>query len=201
MSTTEEAGGLQQQRRRAVFSRAAAEVARAAAAPLLKRDQPPVFDHTLPDSDKGMRLLVALTKKMEEDSRTEADVARVAAGLPDDFKKRLNQYFRKSSELLRHFFGLRDMMESGGGSETGGDTGGASHKRDDEQKLARIVKGMEGVYREMEEMRKELPQTESGEVMRKMCLPVMDQLDWAFKIHRDGSGGGGGGFVTVEEIG
>jgi transcription initiation factor TFIIH subunit 1 len=34
-----------------------------------------------------------------------------------------------------------------------------------------------------------------------MCLPIMDQLDWAFKLHREGSGGGGGGgFVAVEEL-
>jgi transcription initiation factor TFIIH subunit 1 len=53
----------------------------------------------------------------------------------------------------------------------------------------------------MEGMRRDLPQTETGEMMRKMCLPIMDQLDWAFKLHREGSGGGGGGgFVTVDEL-
>jgi hypothetical protein len=64
------------------------------------------------------------------------------------------------------------------------------------EKLGRIVQGLEAVYREMEQMRKELPQTEMGEVMRKMCLPIMDQLDNAFQLHREGSGTGGG-FVTV----
>jgi transcription initiation factor TFIIH subunit 1 len=65
-------------------------------------------------------------------------------------------------------------------------------------KLKRIVQGLEDVYREMEGMRKDLPQTELGEKMRKMCLPIMDQLDWAFKLNRDSSGSGGG-FVTVND--
>jgi hypothetical protein len=49
----------------------------------------------------------------------------------------------------------------------------------------------------MEEMRRKLPQTSDGELMRKMCLPLMRQLDWAFKLYREGTGGGGGGFVAV----
>ena len=57
---------------------------------------------------------------------------------------------------------------------------------------------METLYRDMEGVRRGLPQSETGEMMRKMYLPIMDQLDWAFKLHREGSGGGGGGgFVTV----
>jgi transcription initiation factor TFIIH subunit 1 len=61
---------------------------------------------------------------------------------------------------------------------------------------------MEKLYRELEEMRKMFPPTETGELQRKMCLPIMEQLDWAFKLHREGTGGGsrGGGFVTVEEL-
>jgi transcription initiation factor TFIIH subunit 1 len=61
---------------------------------------------------------------------------------------------------------------------------------------------METVYREMDEMRKEQEATgRTGETMRKMCLQIMDQLDWAFKLHREGTGsGGGGGFVTIEEF-
>ena len=68
------------------------------------------------------------------------------------------------------------------------------------QKLQKIVNGLEVVYREMEGVRKSLPQTEIGETMRKMYLPIMDQLDWAIKLHREGTGGGSsGGFVTVED--
>jgi len=59
---------------------------------------------------------------------------------------------------------------------------------------------METFYREMEGMRKDLPETETGRLMSKMFLPIMEQLDWAFKLHRERIGGsGGGGFVDVEE--
>jgi len=51
----------------------------------------------------------------------------------------------------------------------------------------------------MEIIRKGLPLSKSGEIMRKMCLPIMHQLDYAFKLNRDGAGGGGG-FVTVEAL-
>ena len=105
--------------------------------------------------------------------------------LPEDFRKRLNTYFRRTSELLRHFYGLRKLEAQGNYQNS--------------QKLGRIVQGLEAVYREMETMRKGLPQTEAGEMMRKMCLPIMDQLDWAFQLHRDRNGGAGG-FVTVEDL-
>lgn len=61
---------------------------------------------------------------------------------------------------------------------------------------------METVYRDIEGMRKELEATgETGEIMRKMCLQIMDQVERAFKLHREGTGGnGGGGFVTIEEF-
>jgi hypothetical protein len=51
----------------------------------------------------------------------------------------------------------------------------------------------------MEKVRKELPQNEDGEMMRKMCLPIMDQLDCAFKLHRETASGASssGGFVDV----
>jgi transcription initiation factor TFIIH subunit 1 len=102
--------------------------------------------------------------------------------LPSEFREKLQIYFRRCSELLRHFFALRQMKNSG-------------------EKLARIVLGMETFYRELDTMRKSFPHTDAGNMMQKMCLPLMDQLDWAFKLHREGSGvGGGGGFVTVEEI-
>lgn len=137
----------------------------------------------------GKELLSALTKKMAQDSQTEAASLEMVNKLPEDFRKKLQTYFRRSSELLRHFFGLRKLSEE----STAG-------QQQHNQKLARIVRGMETFYREMEAFRKDLPETESGQMMRKMCLPIMHQLDWAFKLHRERSGGGGGGgFVDVDE--
>lgn len=142
-----------------------------------------------PPDALGRELLSALTKKMANDSKTEAASLEMVNMLPEDFRQRLQTYFGRSSELLRHFFGLRRLEQ-----ETSNGNSGVHA-----QKLARIVRGMETFYREMEVMRKDLPQTETGELMRKMCLPIMGQLDWAFKLHREGSGGGGGGgFVAVD---
>jgi len=140
--------------------------------------------HCFPSPKLGLKLLQALTGKMAQDARTDSESMAIVDKLPSEFRDQLQNHFKRSSELLRHFFGLRRLEAKG------------SKKHSD--KLARIVKGMETFYREMEKMRKGLPQTESGEVMRKMCLPIMKQLDWAFKLHREGSGGSGGGFVTVE---
>lgn len=109
-----------------------------------------------PPAALGRELLSALTKKMAEDSRTEAASLEVVNSLPEDFRKRLQTYFRRSSELLRHFFGLRRLEAKGSSGHS--------------QKLARIVLGLETVYREMEGMRKALPQTEMGEMMRKVCI-------------------------------
>lgn len=139
----------------------------------------------LPPNAFGRKLLESLSNKMEKDAQTEADALAVVDTLPEDFKKRLNTYFRRSSELLRHFFGLRKLEAQGNYQNS--------------EKLARIVQGLEAVYREMEAMRKDLPQTEAGEMMRKMCLPIMDQLDCAFQLHRDKSGGAGG-FVSIEYL-
>ena len=148
-----------------------------------------------PTAALGRELLAALTKKMAQDSRTEAASLEMVHKLPEDFRKNLHAYFRRSSELLRHFFGLRKVLEEQGQGQ------GGTRSSDSSQKLARIVAGMETFYREMEGMRKAFPQSETGELMRKMCLPIMDQLDWAFQLHREGSGGGGGGgFVAVDEI-
>ena len=176
-------------KRDAVFSQAMATKMRTLAAPYLSKgngggDPAPQQD-CFPPPALGRELLSALTKKMAADAQTEADAVAVVNALPEDFKKRLTLYFRRSSELLRHFFGLRKLQAQGNFKNS--------------QKLARIVQGLEAVYREMETMRKELPQTEAGEMMRKMCLPIMDQLDWAFQLHREGSGGGGG-FVVVEDL-
>jgi transcription initiation factor TFIIH subunit 1 len=52
---------------------------------------------------------------------------------------------------------------------------------------------MEKVHGEMYELTRNLPLVES-----KMFKPIMDNLDWAFKLHReDSSKGGKGGFVPV----
>jgi transcription initiation factor TFIIH subunit 1 len=182
--TDEEAG-----KRHAVFGQAMAAKTQALLQSLSASEESKRCLQTscFPPAALGRELLSALTKKMAQDSRTEAASLEVVNRLPAEFRERLQSYFRRSSELLRHFFGLRRL-------EAQGSTGHG-------QKLARIVLGMETVYREMEGMRKDLPQTENGEMMRKMCLPIMDQLDWAFKLHREGSGGGGGGgFVAVEEL-
>ena len=158
-----------------------------------------------PPPKLGRELLTALTKKMVEDSRTDAASLEIVNRLPDDFRNRLQAYFRRSSELLRHFFALRRLEEEHRGTsgsnagESGGGGGSSNVSGGYSQKLSRINSAMASFYREMEEMRRNLPQTETGEMMRKMCLPIMDQLHWAFKLHREGSGGGGGGFVDVEE--
>uniref|UniRef100_A0A7S4RRM8 BSD domain-containing protein n=1 Tax=Ditylum brightwellii TaxID=49249 RepID=A0A7S4RRM8_9STRA len=157
------------------------------------------LDGAFPPPAVGVTILGALTSKMAADSKTESDIQRMASGLPEDFKKRLTSFFRRSSELLRHFFGLRRVMEQRKKKSSINEDDGAQRTEEETSKLQRVVQGMEAVYREMEVMRKELPQSETGEIMRKMCLPIMDQLDCAFQLHRDGSGGGGG-FVTVEEI-
>ena len=133
----------------------------------------------LPPAQLGRELLSVLTRRMASDAKTDADRHREIDRLDSSFREKLHTYFRRSSELLRHFYGLRSQDDAGSN-----------------RKLLRIVEGLEAVYREMEAVRKQLPQDEDGETMRKMCLPIMDQLDWAFQQHRDSSGG----FVTVEEI-
>jgi len=148
------------------------------------------IDNAFPDPTFGHILLLALTDHMVRDSRTDKDTAKMTKALPLEFRNRLTSYTRRSSELLRHFFALRHVMENEKKIKTVGSKSS--------QKLKKIVMGMEGVYREMEGTRKGLPQTELGEQMRKMCLPIMDQLDWAFKLNRDSSGSGGG-FVTVKD--
>jgi transcription initiation factor TFIIH subunit 1 len=178
-------------KRNAFFATSMVAKVNALAASVRDCQQGTILEDAFPPPNLGRDLLMALTNKMAEDSKTDADALEVVKSLPEDFKKRLHSYFRRSSELLRHFFGLRRLAEAqGGGSYT--------------QKLQRIVQGMETVYREMEGMRRELGKTKSGEIMQimqKMCLQIMEQLDSAFKLHREGSGsGGGGGFVAIEEF-
>jgi len=152
-------------------------------------------DETFPPPELAKELLGALTKKMAQDSKTDEDALAIVNNLPEDFKKRLHSYFRRSSELLRHFFGLRKLAETSQGT-TSDQINGYS------QKQRRIVTGMETVYREMEEIRKELETTgETGTLMRKMYLQIMEQLNWVFKLNREAAGrGGGGGFVTLEQF-
>lgn len=156
------------------------------------------LENAFPDPNFGKALLEALTKHMVLDSMTEKDTAKMAKSLPEEFRKKLTSYTRRSNELLRHFFALRHVMETEKKLKQKMKGGGATGKVQSSQKLKKIVAAMEGVYREMEGMRKDLPQSEQGEQMRKMCLPIMDNLDWAFKLNRDSSDRGGG-FVTVED--
>lgn len=160
-------------KRKAVFAKAMANKMRNLAAPYLAAKENAIAATTqatpsLPPSTLGRELLAALTNKMAADAQTEADALAVVDALPEAFKKRLNTYFRRSSELLRHFYGLRKLEAQGNYQNS--------------QKLGRIVQGLEAVYREMEAMRKELPQTEAGEMMRKMCLPIMDQVSALLEI-------------------
>lgn len=189
--------------RRAVFCKVITSKSQEMAAPVLERDKKgappsslPILDNTLPSPQLGRELLVALTKKMLAGARSDADAVKMASDLPENFRLNLVAYFRRSSELLRHFFGITNAMKEEDSSSL--------EDESQKKKIKRIVEGMEAVYREMEATRNSLPQTESGEIMRKMCLPIMDQLDWAFKLHgqlhRDGSGGGSGGGFVEEEI-
>jgi transcription initiation factor TFIIH subunit 1 len=160
----------EQERRRQVFCQAMANK--------MKRYQPSI---TAKDCcpDWGRNLLTHLTKRMAEDAKTDQERQDIIHRLDADFRQKLDTYFRRSSELLRHFFGLR----RGGKNDA---------------KLARIVQALEAVYREMEAVRKSLPQTEDGEIMGKMCLPIMHQLDSAFKLYRESMNtSSGGGFVDV----
>jgi transcription initiation factor TFIIH subunit 1 len=162
-----------------------------------EKNNPHLPESCFPLPSLGRELLTALTKKMALASETEAHSLEMANKLPQELRNRIQTYFRRSSELLRHFFGLRRLSSD---NDLAKEMDAAVNVQTS-QKLARIVGGLDTLYREMDTMRKGLAQTETDEMMRKMCLPIMDQLDWAFKLYREGSGGGsGGGFVTVEEL-
>lgn len=134
-----------------------------------------------PDPELGKKLLSAITKHMAKDtSNHDIQVSHITSPLPDEFKEDLVSFFRRSSELLRHFFGLRSLLDQ-------------SHSDAQQVKLSKIVKGMEAVYRDMEDRRKNFPLDEQGETMKKMYMPIMDQLDNAFQLRK----GSGGGFSTV----
>jgi len=147
---------------------------------------------SFPEPKFGRELLLNLTKVMKNDSLTESDTLKMTNQLDENFRKNLTLYFRRATELLRHFFALRRVMETEKRIKKNiGDNG-----RESSEKIAKIVKCMEQVYREMEKMRNDLP----SETMREMCFPIMDQLDFAFKLSRDTRGSSsGGGFFTVED--
>ena len=48
---------------------------------------------------------------MGDSNKTDADAHKVASSLPDKFKWQLDSIFRRSTELFRHFFGLRRVIE------------------------------------------------------------------------------------------
>lgn len=146
-----------------------------------------------PEPKIGRGLLEALSKKMAADSQTEADAQQLADTLSESFRTNLASYFRRSSELLRHFFALRSVF-----AEDGDDNGGVGVSESQCNRLTSIVKGMEKVHAEMYELTRNLDLVES-----KMFKPIMDQLDWAFKLHREDSakGRGKGGFVPVAKGG
>lgn len=125
------------------------------------------FSCDFPDTELGKQLLVRLSSKMSESTKTEEDAKQLAKSLPD--RGKLETFFHRSSELLRHFYGIIGL----------GDQLSDREKR----KLAKIKNGIELLYREMEDLRRALlgRNGEGEEVMRKICLTVMEQLDWAIK--------------------
>ncbi|KAL9189644.1 hypothetical protein ACHAXT_009319 [Thalassiosira profunda] len=178
------------------FARLLAATTRADAEPILKSATAgmskgfctaPTLKSPLPAPKIGRGLLEALTKKMAADSQTEADVQKLAEELGEEFKAKLAKYFRRASELLRHFFSLRSVF-----NENADGNGGVGQSAAQKDRLTSIVKGMEKVHGEMYELTRNLPLMES-----KMFKPIMDQLDKAFQLHKDDSSRGKGGFVTV----
>lgn len=151
----------------------------------------PTLVKPLPDPRIGRGLLEALTKKMAADSQTDADAQQLAETLTEEFKTKLATFFRRASELLRHFFSLRSVF-----NESGDGHGGIGPSDSQKNRLTNIVKGMEKVHGEMYELTRNLPMMES-----KMFKPIMEQLDWAFKLHREDSSKSTGGFVTVAKGG
>jgi len=156
------------------------------------------LEDAFPPPSHGRLLLEALTKRMQLDSKTDADTLEVVNSLPVDFKKRLHSYFRRASELLRHFFGLRKLAQET--SEDGDDETNQAYK----QKLEKIKNGLRTLHGEIDAMRNEQEVTsEKGKTMAAMCKQIMDQLNWAFKSSEEGANtgftaSGSGGFTTVE---
>ncbi len=97
----------------------------------------PFLNKPFPDPKIGRGLLEALTKKMAADSHTEEDVQQLADALPEEFTTKLASFFRRSTELLRHFFSLRSFLNE----NINGDVNSESQKN----RVTNIVKGMEQV--------------------------------------------------------
>eukprot|EP00804_Cyclotella_cryptica_P005092 CCRYP_011553-RA/>CCRYP_011553-RA protein AED:0.05 eAED:0.05 QI:0/0/0/1/1/1/4/0/729 len=103
-----------------------------------------ILKRAFPDPKIGRGLLEALSKKMAADSQTEADAQRLADSLPEEFRTKLAAYFRRSTELLRHFFGLRSVF-----SDDSDDNGGIGVSESQRNRLTSIIKGMEKVHGEI----------------------------------------------------
>jgi transcription initiation factor TFIIH subunit 1 len=147
-------------------------------------------ENAFPDPNFGKNLLLALTKHMVRDAMTDKDTAKQVKSLPEEFRSQLISYTRRSSELLRHFFALRHVIEE--------EQKLNKPTLKSARKLEKIVKAMEGVFRELESKRNELPQSERGDLMRVMMLQTMEQLDWAIQLNPKTSRSSGG-FVTVAD--
>uniref|UniRef100_A0A7S1FYW0 BSD domain-containing protein n=1 Tax=Corethron hystrix TaxID=216773 RepID=A0A7S1FYW0_9STRA len=156
------------------------------------RTNPPPSKHHFPNPALGKDLMTALTRKFMENEGGDARAEQFATNLDSDFRQKLDGHFRKSSELIKHFFGTRRLAEAAANGE-----GAAGEEKTLADRLMKIVKKMEDIYREIEAMRKGLPQDESGIKMGRVLLPIMNQLDWVFEIHRDSRRQGNSGFVTV----
>lgn len=149
--------------------------------------------NSFPTPKFGSDLLLNLTKKMKMDSVTESDTIKMTNQLDETFRKKLILYFQRATELLKHFFALRRVMETE--KTFGKGVSGAGRKST--EKIKKVVNCMKQVYREMDEMRNGLP--EDDNTMRQMCFTIMKQLDAAFEGSRSSGSGDGGGFVTVED--
>merc|ERR1711957_47772 len=142
--------------------------------------------NSFPKPKFGRDLLSNLTKRMKIDSVTESDTIKMTNQLDDNFRKKLILYFHRATELLKHFFALRRVMEK---EKRSGNCRGKDGQKFSE-KITKVVDCMNQVYREMDEMRKDSP-----EMMRNMCFPIMSQLDFACKNTRISGDGDGGGFI------
>ena len=55
---------------------------------------------------------MSLTKKMKQDSITDSDTIKMTNQLDETFRKKLILYFQRVTELLKHFFALRQVIET-----------------------------------------------------------------------------------------
>ena len=116
-----------------------------------------------PDGRSGQRLLGALTNKIKESTKTEADTMAQVKSLPEQYKREIEKFFLRSSEILRHFYGLLNTNEN--------------------KKLDKIVDGIRVLYEEIQNLRKLLLDSgeEGVEIVLSLCLSIIKQLDHAVK--------------------